>query len=125
MIVGLGTDVLEVLRMKRELARPGGGFKKKVFTPAETAYCEKMRYPARHFAARFAAKEATFKALGASPRSGLSWQEVEVRRARSGAPRLEFHGEARRLAARRRVRRAFLSLAHTAGWAVASVVLES
>jgi len=96
-----------------------------VFTAAERAYCESRRRPEEHFAARFAAKEALFKALGAGPADGVRWRDVEVRCGPAGAPRLVLRGGARRLALRRGVRRAFLSLAHTADRAVASVVLES
>ena len=124
MIVGVGTDVLEVLRMTRELRRPGGGFVDDVFTPAETKYCASQRYPARHYAARFAAKEAAFKALGAGLADGLRWRDVEVGGRPEGAPYLILRGRAKRLARERRVQRILVSLAHTARVATACVVLE-
>ena len=86
MIVGLGTDVLAVARMTAEL-RQGSGFRDAVFTPGEIAYCEAMRYPEMHYAARFATKEALFKAIGADGRAGRRWREVEVRREASGPPK--------------------------------------
>jgi len=125
MIVGVGNDILEVARMKRELGRAGGGLKRDVFTPAEIAYCEGKRYPARHFAARFAAKEALFKALGAGAARGLAWREVEVSHGPAGEPRLLLHGSVRKVADELGVRRAFISLSHTAGLAAAYCVLES
>ncbi len=123
MIVGIGTDLLDVDRMARELAREGAGFRDDVFTAAEVAYCGEMAHPARHFAARFAAKEAFWKALGA-PEGSASLRDVEVVRAEDGPPRLVLAGRARAEAERLGVRRAHVTLTHTATLASASVLLE-
>lgn len=125
MIVGVGHDVFEVARMEEELRREGESLKDTVFTAAEVAYCERKRYPARHFAARFAAKEALFKALGADPSIGQSWCEVEIHNEASGKPHVLLHGGVKELADKRRVDAVLLSLSHTAGLAAATVVLES
>ena len=125
MLVGIGNDLLEVARMRRELARAGGGFRDDVFTVAEIAYCEARRHPARHFAARFAAKEAFLKALGTGVGSWPVWREIEVVNGPHGEPGLVLSGGARRLAGRRKVRRALLSMSHTGTMAMASVVLEA
>ena len=125
MIVGVGTDVLEVLRMTRELRRGDGGFVDEVFSPAEKSYCASQRYPARHYAARFAAKEAAFKALGSGLADGLRFRDVEVGGRPAGAPYLILRGRAKRVAQQRRVRRILVSLAHTARVATACVILES
>ena len=116
---------MEVSRMERELRKKGGGFRDCVFTPEEIAYCQGKQFPEQHFAARFAAKEALFKALGKGLRDGLSWREAEVRNGHLGEPRLVLRGKARALARRRGIKRIFLSLAHTRGLALSSVVLES
>jgi holo-[acyl-carrier protein] synthase len=123
MILGIGTDLLDVARMAMELKEKGGGFRDAVFTPSEIRYCEAKRYPARHFAARFAAKEALFKALSGSASRG-SWREAEVVRSGNAQPRLLLHGHLRETADRLGVTSILVSLSHTDGLAVASVVLQ-
>ncbi|HEY3357124.1 MAG TPA: holo-ACP synthase [Polyangia bacterium] len=124
MILGIGNDVLEVSRMAREVAK-GGPFRPgEVFTAAELAYCDSQRYPARHLAARFAAKEALYKALGTGAPTPGALGQVEVVRRAAGAPTLVLSGSARQAAARRGVTRIFVSLAHTPTVASAVVVLE-
>jgi holo-[acyl-carrier protein] synthase len=124
MILGMGNDIFEVDRMKRELELAGVEFRDRLFTAGEIAYCEGKRYPAQHYAARFAAKEAFLKALNTGLRNGLSWKDVEVRHRADGAPELVLSGEARALAEQRGIEKVFLSLSHTSALAMASVVLE-
>ncbi len=111
--------------MERELCTDGTSFKEAVFTPGEIAYCAGKHYPARHFAARFAAKEAVFKALAQNGTGGLRFRDVEVRNDEAGRPRVELSGSMRELAERSGVTRIFLSLSHTDELATATVVLES
>jgi holo-[acyl-carrier protein] synthase len=94
-IVGSGVDVVEIGRIERALARAGERFAARVFTPAELADCRRHRAPARHFALRFAAKEAAMKALGTGWGGGVGWHDVEVvRDAAGGGPLLRLHGGA-------------------------------
>jgi holo-[acyl-carrier protein] synthase len=96
-----------------------------VFCPGETAYCEAKRCPARHYAARFAAKEAVFKALELQLGDASAWREVEIQSPADGSGQVVLHGRLRRLAHHRGVRHVWLSMAHTRGLAAAGVILES
>ena len=97
MVVGLGTDIIEIERIRGSLERFGDQFRDRIFTPAEIAYCEaRNRTSAQSYAARFAAKEAAAKALGTGISRGVSWKEIEVRRAPGHAPTLAPHGTRRR-----------------------------
>ena len=78
MILGIGIDQCDVRRMRRRLDGPTDGFVSSVFRPAEITYCMSKHLPEEHFAARFAAKEAFFKALGTGWRGGLKFSEIEV-----------------------------------------------
>ncbi len=124
MILGMGNDILEIGRMERELAQPGPDLRDELFTAEEIAYCERQRYPARHYAARFAAKEAFLKALNTGLQHGISWKDVGVMHIPDGAPQLVLSGEAGRIANARGVLNTFLSISHTSTVAMASVVLE-
>src|SRR5258708_20436062 len=80
-IAGTGIDVIEVDRIERALTRPATGerFRARVFTPGEIKYCESRGLPRyQSYAARFAAKEATMKALGTGWNRNVGWSEIEV-----------------------------------------------
>jgi len=124
MTLGVGIDLCDIARMERELAREGGGFRDEVFSPAEIAYCEAMQRPAMHFAARFAAKEAVFKALTAAGVSGATWRDVEIERGPSGEPRVALHGAVGRAAGERGVGAVAVSLTHTRELAAACAAVE-
>jgi len=125
-VLGVGIDLVDVPRMTKELAREGGGFRETVFVADEIAYCEGQGRPAVHFAARFAAKEAFFKALGTGWRgAGPTWTEVAVARNDLGRPDLVLSGEAADAAHDLGVASIHLSLTHVASLAAAVVVLES
>lgn len=125
MIVGIGVDLVQIGRMARLLERWGDRLAGRLFTPAERDYAALQREPARHLAARFAAKEATLKALGTGMGYGLGWKEMEVIRDDRGRPTLRCTGRVAGLIAQRGARRIFLSLTHEADLALAQVVLEA
>jgi holo-[acyl-carrier protein] synthase len=124
MIVGTGVDITEVTRVREALQRFGERFLRRVFTPAEIAYCASKRNNLERLAARFAAKEAALKALGTGLRHGITWRDVEVRRQPGGRPTIAFSGVAAEFAARLGVKHIALSLSHTAEQAIAMVILE-
>lgn len=124
MIVGTGIDLVEVPRVAATIARFGERFLRRVFTEAEIGYCRPKPNAAERFAARFAAKEAALKAIGTGWRQGVAWKEVEVAREPGGRPTIHFHGRAAEHAARLGMKRAALSLTHTAEHAMAQVILE-
>ena len=124
MILGLGIDVVDIARMQRILDGPperAARFVARCFTAEERRYCEGGRDSAARFGARFAAKEAASKALGAP--AGIRWTDVEVVRG-PGAPALRLHGVAEEGARRLGVSRVLVSRSHDAGVAAAVVVLE-
>lgn len=126
MIIAIGTDIIEVARISRTIARTPR-FVERVFTKDEQAYCESRGaiVRAQHYAARFAAKEAAFKALGTGWRGRLSWHDVEVIRRMEGAPQLVLTNRALELFDKLNAARAHLSLSHTVEHAVAFVIFES
>jgi holo-[acyl-carrier protein] synthase len=125
MVLGLGTDLIEIERIKLSLERFGERFMRKVFSPGEVAYCQQKKQSVESFAARFAAKEAAAKALGTGISRGIGWQDIEVRRAPGERPTLELHGRAAERAAAMGVRHLHLSLSHSREIAMAVVVAES
>jgi holo-[acyl-carrier protein] synthase len=124
-IVGSGVDLCEVPRIESAIARHGQRFLQRVFTGSEIAYAESKANRFERYAARFAAKEAGMKALGTGWRGGIRWHDFEVANLSSGRPTLRFHGKAAEIAEKLGVRSVALSITHTAGQALAMVILES
>jgi holo-[acyl-carrier protein] synthase len=125
-IVGLGMDLVDIPRIERLLADQGDRAVRRLFTDAEAAYAMARAQPARHFAARFAAKEAAFKALAGTTEARLvGWLDIEVAPEWDGRPMLVLHGRAAERAAELGVTRSHLTLTHSDDVAGAVVVLES
>lgn len=125
MVLGTGTDIIEIERIEASILRFGQRFIERIFTPGEIAYCEQKRHFAESFAARFAAKEAAAKALGTGIARGISWQEIEVRRQPGERPILHLAGRAAERALALGAKRLHLSLTHSQAFALAVVIAES
>jgi holo-[acyl-carrier protein] synthase len=124
-IVGTGIDLIEVPRIAASIERFGERFLRRIFTHDEIRYCQSKQNAVERFAARFAAKEAAMKAIGTGWRGGVTWHDVEVRRQSGGRPVIVFTGRAGEYAQGLGMKRASLSLSHTAEHAIAEVILES
>jgi holo-[acyl-carrier protein] synthase len=124
MILGIGTDLVEVDRIRESINRFGDRFINRIYTDREQAYCRSKANAFERFAARFAAKEAGMKAIGTGWRRGVTWRDFEVANEPSGRPTLRFHNVAEQIAANLGVRNISLSLTHTAQEGFAIVILE-
>jgi len=123
MILGVGIDLIETSRIQDSLDRFGDRFLQRVFLEGEISYCKTMKFPARHFAARFAAKEAVSKAFGTGIGQSMGWKDIEVYRNQSGQPYLRLHGNGAKLAESWGVAGSLLSLTHNESSAAAVVIL--
>ncbi len=124
MIIGVGTDIVEVARLAAGLERFGAAYAARILAPAERAAFSDSRRPAHHLAKRFAAKEALAKALGCGFRGDFGLRDIAVESDALGAPRFVLSGGAQHYAAQRGVARLHLSLTDERLYAVAFVVLE-
>ncbi len=124
MIIGIGTDLVEVRRMEGLIQRHPTRAFARLFTPVEHIRCQRATYAARSYAARFAAKEAVFKALGTGWGRGPRWTDIEVSTADSGKPALKLGGRALEMATAMGASVFHLSLTHTDELAGAFVILE-
>ncbi|MBV9155511.1 MAG: holo-ACP synthase [Acidobacteriaceae bacterium] len=124
MILGIGTDLTEVARIRKTLVQYGDRFLKRIYTDTERAYASSKANAAERFAARFAAKEAAMKAIGTGWRRGVTWKDFEVANEPSGRPILRMTGMGRQIAEQMGVKRTTISLTHTAETALALVILE-
>jgi holo-[acyl-carrier protein] synthase len=124
LVIGLGTDLIEIDRIERSVQRFGDAFLERIYTSSEIAYCQRKKNAAESLAARFAAKEAGAKALGTGISRGVSWREFEVRRLPGQRPELHLSGRAAEIASALGIRRVSLSLSHSRTVSIAVVVAE-
>lgn len=124
MIIGIGTDLIDIRRIERALTRFGHRFAQRVLVEDEyQRFCAHVK-PAHYLAKRFAAKEAFSKAMGTGIHFPVNWHNVSVANERSGKPYLKFSGPLAALLERRGVSRVHLSLTDEIEMACAFVVLE-
>ena len=121
MVHGLGTDIIEVKRISASIDRQGQRFLDKLFTQAEQDYCLKHKESARHFAGRFAAKEAIAKALGTGFGAQLSWTDLEILNDDMGKPHLHLSANAKERLADKQFQ---ISISHCDSYATAVALVQ-
>jgi holo-[acyl-carrier protein] synthase len=118
-IVGIGTDIVECLRIRRMIDRYGELFLTRVFTDREVRYCQRSKHATEHFAGRWAAKEAVLKCLGTGWSKGLCWTDIEVCNEPSGQPHVRLHATTRDFARSRGIGEVLISISHCRAYATA------
>lgn len=121
-IVGLGTDIIEIVRIARMIERHGELFLNRVFTDEEIRYCQRRKECNQHYAGRWAAKEAVMKTLGTGFIRGIGWQDVEVRSEKSGRPTVLLSGGALEFAERRGIGQVLITISHCREYATATAI---
>jgi len=124
MIYGLGTDIIEVDRIRKFISK-GDAFRQRIWTPAEIEYCDSHSDPAPYYAVRFSAKEAFVKALGTGFIKGIGFSQIEVYHDELNKPHIRLSGTAKEFADSAKISRIHLSISHVKDWANAVVILET
>ncbi|HLF18210.1 MAG TPA: holo-ACP synthase [Candidatus Omnitrophota bacterium] len=115
MVIGTGIDIIEIERIERAIKRWGKSFLNHVFLKEEIAYAKKYKRPAQHFAARLAAKEAVFKAIGDNPK--ITWKDLKITNDKHGRPHCVFNDKKFK-------HKISISISHSDHYAVASAIIE-
>jgi holo-[acyl-carrier protein] synthase len=121
-IVGIGTDIVECLRVGRMIEQHGELFLNRIYTDREIRFCQSRKRATEHFAARWAAKEAIFKAMGLPWRRGMEWTDLEIRQEPGAAPQVFLAGATKELAQSLGIGNILLSLAHCRAYATAYAI---
>lgn len=120
MFRGLGNDIIEIDRIKKVIERTGQRFLDRVFTRKEQDYCLHFKESFRHFAGRFAAKEAVVKALGTGLRDGISWLDIEITNDLMGKPLVQLSPSIMRQFNNPQI---LLSISHCDSYAMATAII--
>lgn len=118
-VLGIGTEIVECLRIAKMIERHGELFINRVYTPLEVRYCQMRKQTTQHYAGHWAAKEAIRKALGTEWRRGISWHDIEVHYDELGKPVVGLRGGARDIVVNLGVREILVSISHCRSHAVA------
>ena len=121
-IVGLGTHIVECLRIAQLIERHGEVFIQRVFTLEEIQFCSARKASTQHYAGHWAAKEATLKALSSGWNRGIAWRDIEIRCEHENCPALQLYGDVRELAGRLGVNQWKVSISQCRTHASASVI---
>ena len=121
-IVGLGTNIVEIVRIGKMIERHGEIFLNRVFTEDEVRYCQRRKECYQHFAGRWAAKEAVMKTLGTGFIKGIGWQDIEVCSQKSGRPTINIRGGAREYAESIGIDEILITISHCKLYATATAI---
>ncbi len=124
MIHGTGVDIIEISRIKHSMQKYCGKFEERVFTTKEIDYCRSKADPSKHFAARFAAKEAVLKSLGTGMAQGIAWKDMEILNRESGQPVLHLTGRGRHIFDALNLKDIHISITHDKSYALAQAIAE-
>ena len=124
MIHGTGVDLIEISRIKNSIQKYSGKFEERVFTAKEIDYCRSKADPFKHFAARFAAKEAVLKSLGTGMAQGITWKDMEILNRESGQPVLNLTGRGRHIFDALNLKDIHISITHDKSYALAQAIAE-
>lgn len=120
--MGLGTDIVEIVRIGEMIDRHGEAFLNRIYTPDEIRYCQKRKHCNEAFAGRWAAKEAVMKALGTGFIRGIGWQDIEILSEKSGKPYVNIRGGAGEFAKKIGVDRVLITISHCRAYATATAI---
>jgi holo-[acyl-carrier protein] synthase len=121
-VIGIGTDIVECLRIAQMIERHGELFISRVYTPAEIEYCSVRKAATQHFAGRWAAKEAILKTLGTGWTKGISWRDAEILPNHGGQPQVTLHGGALEVADKLGIHLVQISISHCRSHATAFAI---
>jgi holo-[acyl-carrier protein] synthase len=124
-IIGIGTDIVECVRIAKMIERHGELFLDRVYTPDEVLYCSSRKSATQHYAGRWAAKEAVLKALGTGWSRGIHWTDIEVRNEPGGRPYIAFAGVAKEICKELGIREVHISISHCRSHATAYALATS
>ncbi len=122
MIIGLGTDIVEIVRIGQMIEKHGELFLQRVYTEEEIRYCQKRREAMQHYAGRWAAKEAVMKTLGTGWTRGIGWRDIEVINRRGGQPTIRLSGGAGDYAGKLGIDEVMITISHCRAYATATAV---
>lgn len=122
MIVGLGTDIIEIVRIADMIDRHGESFLNRIYTEEEIQFCQKRRHCNEAFAGRWAAKEAVMKVLGTGFVRGIGWQDIEILPTPSGKPNVKIQGGAGEHARKIGIDEILITISHCRAYATATAI---
>jgi len=121
-VLGLGTDIIECLRIAKMIEKHGELFLQRVYTEHEVGYCSSRKAANQHYAGRWAAKEAVLKAMGTGWSRGIRWRDIKVKVELGGKPHVHIHGTAREICDELGITDMLISISHCRSHATATAI---